>query len=80
MKCGSGTASYHVQNIGENNYLARLVKSTSGKAVPKEISIEGSLMLQSGKAVEVALTNQLISVIKANKLMEELKDGSNYIN
>lgn len=80
MKCGTGTASYHVQTINDESYLARLIKSTSGKTVPREISIEASLILKSGKAVEDSLTNKLISAIKANKLMEEYTEGGNYIN
>ena len=80
MKCGSGTASYHVQTTGDESYLARLIKSTSGKTVPKEILIASTLLLQPGTAMEDAITNKLISTIMANKLMEAHADGSNYIN
>ncbi len=71
LKCGGGTAAYHVQAVNGENYQARLISSTSDKKVPSKFSIKNTLFLQAGVGIEDLLVNKLISVIKVNKFIED---------
>ena len=71
LKCGGGTAAYHIQAVEGENYQARLIGSTSEKKVPNKFSINNTLFLQSGMTMEDLLVNKIISAIKVNKFIED---------
>lgn len=64
IRYNGSMASYRVEADKDHNYVACLLKSTSDKPLPQEITIEKNLALKDNDSSDNPIVNKLICAIR----------------